>query len=638
MSPIASPLARYAVAIGATALAVALRAALTPFWGEHLPLITFYPAIVLSAWLGGFGPGLLCTLLSTAVAGFLWPLRTGDHLADVAGLCLFVAIGLLISALTRALHRARERLAENVHALEEEASTREKSEELQARLAAIVQSSDDAIVSKTLEGIITSWNAAAARIFGYTAEEVIGRSITIIIPADRLEEEARVLAAIRRGETIDHFETIRVRKDGTMVPISLTVSPVRNPTGEITGVSKIARDISARRELEQERAALLAREHAARQEAEAANRAKDEFLAMLGHELRNPLGAVSNAIYVLERAGSPSDATASAREIITRQMRHLARLVDDLLDVSRVLSGKITLDMKTLDLSEAAERALSTLRESGRLERHAVTFDGSPLWIHGDATRIEQIAVNLLTNALKFTPAGGSVRVQVSREGSAAVLRVSDDGVGISPALIPGVFDLFVQGPAPLDRQQGGLGIGLTLVKRLAEMHHGTVEAKSEGANRGTTMIVRFPTVATPVTEALGPASLEQEPKRVLIIEDNDDAREMLRTMLELWHHEVREASDGSRGLEIAHEFRPDVALIDVGLPGIDGYEVARRLRASPASRGLRLIALTGYGLPKDAQRAREAGFDAHLVKPTHPDRLAAMLAGKPGEPQGPEP
>jgi len=634
MPPIASPVFRYVVAIGVTALAVALRAALTPLWGQHLPLISFFPAVAASAWLGGLGPGLLTTALSTLAAAWLWlPLRESRDAAEVVGLLVFAATGVLISVLMEALHRTRARLAENMRALQEEAAVREREAEAQARLAAIVQHSDDAIVSKTLDGVITSWNEGATRMFGYEPAEAVGRSITIIIPEDRLSEEDRVLSAIRRGEVIDHFETIRTRKNGTLIPISLTVSPVKNAAGRIIGVSKIARDISARKDMDAERAALLAREHAARQEAEAANRAKDEFLAILGHELRNPLGAISNAIYVLERSGAVEESTASARAVITRQMRHLNRLVDDLLDVGRVLSGKIMLDLKPLDLSEAARRALGTMRESGRTEQHTVTFDGVPTWIQGDATRIEQIVVNLLGNALKFTPPGGTVRMDVTHEGRQAVLRVSDDGVGIAPGLLSGIFDLFVQGQAPVDRRQGGLGIGLTLVKRLTELHGGTVEAQSAGRDQGTVVTVRLPIIATPITEVVGPASLHQDPQRVLIIEDNDDAREMLRTMLELWHHEVREASDGVRGVEIARDFRPDVALIDVGLPGIDGYEVARRLRAADSSRGLRLIALTGYGLPTDAQRAREAGFDAHLVKPAHPDRLAAMLATRPREP-----
>jgi PAS domain S-box-containing protein len=498
----------------------------------------------------------------------------------------------------------------------------------QAYLAAIVESSDDAIISKTLEGKITSWNQAATRMYGWTAEEVVGGPITVIIPRDRLREEDMVLSMIRRGEPIEHFRTVRVHKHGRPIQISLTVSPIRNSAGEIVGASKIARDVTATAEAEQERMILLAREQAARRDAETANRAKDEFLAMLGHELRNPLSAISNAVHVLERVGKPDDSTAGARGVIARQTANLARLMDGLLDVGRVMAGKILLDRKPVDLREVGQRALHTLQEAERLERHLVTFYGTPVTIDADATRIEQIVTNLVTNSLKYTPPGGSIRIRVTQEAGAAVLCVEDDGVGIGAALLPRIFDLFVQGPPPLDRGSGGLGIGLTVVKQLAELHGGTVLVSSDGPGKGTTVTVSFPAISTRAPEPgrpLAPASSVR--RRVLIVEDNDDAREMLQTMLALQHHTVRAAADGPAGIEAALEFEPDIALIDVGLPGLDGYEVARYLRAAGGAKRLRLIALTGYGLPKDAERAREAGFDAHVVKPVHPDRLAQILA-----------
>jgi PAS domain S-box-containing protein len=636
MSPLASDLARYAVAVGATAIAVALRAAAAPLWGLTLPFVFFYPAIMLSAWRGGLGPGILATLLCAAAASYpslspVYSLRM-DNLADGIGLLLFVGTGILISCLTEALHRTRARLAAQVRGLEADTVALRRGEEARAVLAAIVQSSHDAIVSKTLDGEITSWNAAATRMFGYAPEEVIGRSISIIIPHDRMNEEARILSSIRRGEAINDFRTVRLRKDRTPIPISLTVSPVRNAAGQIIGASKIARDISAQVQAEEELAILLAREQAARQEAEAANRTKDEFLAMLGHEVRNPLGAISNAVHVLERLGQPGDVTAAARGIITRQTAHLARIMDDLLDIGRVMLGKVVLDRKSVDLREVAERALGTLREGGRLERHNVSLEGVPVWIDGDTTRIEQIVTNLVANAVKYTPPGGSVKVHVTRKGRTAVLSVEDDGLGIRPDLLPRIFDLFVQGQPPADRTQGGLGIGLTLVKRLTDLHGGNVEAHSDGPGKGTTVTARFPVVARPGQETDEPDVPAEIARRILIVEDNDDAREMLRTLLELRRHTVREAIDGPSGLEAALQFQPDVALIDVGLPGLNGYEVARHLRASEGGKRMRLIALTGYGLPTDALRAREAGFDAHLVKPVHPDHLAEILRTEPRE------
>jgi len=465
--------------------------------------------------------------------------------------------------------------------------TRKQQEEAMARLAAIVQSSDDAIISKTLEGKITSWNLAASRMFGYSSEEMVGRSITVIIPKDRLREEDMVLAMIRRNEHIEHFRTIRLHKNGTKIPVSLTVSPIRNAAGEIIGASKIARDVSALTQVEEERAILLAREQAARREAEGANREKDEFLAMLGHELRNPLGAISNAVHVLESVAKPDDATASARGVIARQTANLARLVDDLLDVGRVMAGKIMLDRKPLDLREVAERALGTLSEAGKVGRHLVTLDGVPVWIDADATRIEQIVINLVTNSLKYTPPGGSIRTRVAQEARTAVLRVEDDGVGIDETLLRHIFDLFVQGPPPLDGAAGGLGIGLTVVKQLAELHGGSVLASGAGPGQGTVVTVTFPAIPVPLREPGTSVALTSPPRRVLIVEDNDDTREMLRVMLELLHHTVRAAADGPSGIEAALEFQPDIALVDVGLPGLDGYEVARS-SARPAARSNR--------------------------------------------------
>jgi CheY-like chemotaxis protein/anti-sigma regulatory factor (Ser/Thr protein kinase) len=254
------------------------------------------------------------------------------------------------------------------------------------------------------------------------------------------------------------------------------------------------------------------------------------------------------------------------------------------------------------------------------------------VWIDGDTTRIEQIVTNLVANAVKYTPPGGSVKVHVTRKGRTAVLSVEDDGLGIRPDLLPRIFDLFVQGQPPADRAQGGLGIGLTLVKRLTDLHGGNVEAHSDGPGKGTTVTARFPVVARPGQETDERDVPAEIARRILIVEDNDDAREMLRTLLELRRHTVREAIDGPSGLEAALQFQPDVALIDVGLPGLNGYEVARHLRASEGGKRMRLIALTGYGLPTDALRAREAGFDAHLVKPVHPDHLAEILRTEPRE------
>jgi signal transduction histidine kinase len=379
-----------------------------------------------------------------------------------------------------------------------------------------------------------------------------------------------------------------------------------------------------------QKARLLAAEHAARAEAEAASRGKDELLAMLGHELRNPLAAIATAAHILNAAGATEQSARRAREIIARQNAHLGRLVDDLLDVARVTSGKIVLDRRPLELAEAVRRGVATLAASGRTEGHRIGLDLEPAWADADETRLEQVVTNLVGNALRFTPAGGAVDVTLRASDGQAVLRVCDSGVGIAPEMLPRVFDMFVQGVRRPDGGPGGLGLGLTLVRRIAGLHGGSVEAASDGPGRGSTFTVRLPTVATPPVPPVPPSRPSARPprdarRRVLIVEDNADAREMLRAALELSGHEVHEAHDGPGGLEAILRLRPDVALVDIGLPEFDGYEIARKVRvaAGPAPY---LVALTGFGQPDDRRLALEAGFDAHLVKPVDPDVLLVVI------------
>ena len=374
-------------------------------------------------------------------------------------------------------------------------------------------------------------------------------------------------------------------------------------------------------------ARLFGQQEAARAEAEAANRTKDEFLAMLGHELRNPLGAISSAAHVLSRTAGSNNASARASDVIGRQVQHLARIVDDLLDVSRVVAGKVVLRLQPVDLAEIVRR-VATLHGGPAGARHVISVHTTPTWVSADPTRLEQVLTNLLANSVKYTPPGGEITVSVRRDGNQAVLAVRDTGVGIRPELLPRVFELFVQGDRSLERSAGGLGIGLTLVRQLVELHGGTVEASSPGAGRGSTFTVRLPVFAAPpdADDAARPAT-PAPARRVLVVEDNDDAREMLRNLLHLFGHEVHEACDGASGIEQARRVRPDAALIDIGLPGIDGYEVARRIRADVP--GARLVALTGYGQPEDRERALAAGFDVHLVKPVDPEQLQRLLAAR---------
>jgi signal transduction histidine kinase/ActR/RegA family two-component response regulator len=374
-----------------------------------------------------------------------------------------------------------------------------------------------------------------------------------------------------------------------------------------------------------EREALVEREQAALREAD---RAKDEFLAMLGHELRNPLSAISTSAHVLGAALPGSAVEQQARGVIERQSRQMTRLVDDLLDISRLTMGKVALELESFDLAQLTERLVQTWEQSSRVVPGRIALDLHAAWIRADRARIEQVLANLLDNANKFTPPGNAIRVAVRAEAVHAVLEIDDEGDGIEPEMVDSMFRLFVQGTQGADRGRGGLGLGLALVRRLVEMHGGEVSARSAGPGTGATFTVRIP--------AIDPASVETgraraAPKstralRILVVEDNADGREIMETALVMEGHEVRTAGDGEAGLEAAMQWRPHVVLLDIGLPGMDGYDVARRLREDLATRSVRLVALTGYGQPEDERRAYAAGFDIHLTKPVNPARLAELL------------
>jgi signal transduction histidine kinase/ActR/RegA family two-component response regulator len=372
---------------------------------------------------------------------------------------------------------------------------------------------------------------------------------------------------------------------------------------------------------------LRARE---RDEAQAANRAKDDFLAMLGHELRNPLAAIASATEILKRIGATTGAAGQSRAVIERQVRHLKRLVDDLLDAARVQEGKVTLDRRPLDLAEAVHQAVSVLHGTGASTQHVVQVAADSVGINVDPTRLEQILVNLLTNAVKFTPVGRAIRIAVRAEADTAVLVVEDEGIGITDEILPRIFDLFFQGERTAARSEGGLGIGLTLVKTLTELHGGSVEARTGGPGLGSTFVIRLPRVPIPTSAARRLPPGRAAHRRVLVIEDNDDARDMLKTWLALEGHDILEATNGLDGLKILISERPEVAFIDIGLPVMDGYEVARTARRQ-ADHATRLVALTGYGQAEDRQRSFDAGFDDFVVKPVDPARLTQILGDRTG-------
>ena len=680
---------------------------------------------------------------------------------------------------------------------------RRRAEQERARLAAIVEGSDDAIASKTLDGIVRSWNPAAARLFGYEPEEIIGKSIRIIIPPELQAEEDAILDQLRRGERVDHFETVRLARDGTRLDVSLTISPVRDPGGAIVGASKIARDITARKRSEKrlreeiqvrellggaaravvgaqldlervvqvitdiareitgaalgaffynvhdegwesyrlytisgapleafarfpqprntavfgpafrgeasvrsaditadpryghnppyhgmpeghlpvrsflavpvkaasgevlgslffghpdpgvftERAEQLvaavaaqaavavesARAHQAlkreidqRKQAEQAlsqaDRQKDEFIAMLAHELRNPLAPIRNATELLSHMFA-NDANAQVvLGMIKRQGEQLSRLVDDLLDVSRITTGRIQLKCEAIDLAAVITQAVETVEPQIRGKRHRVSITAlsyEPLHVQGDFVRLVQCASNILANAAKYTEPGGEISIRTHGDEDSVFIEISDTGAGIPPELLPHVFDLFVQSDRTLDRAQGGLGVGLAVVKRLIEMHEGEVTARSDGLGRGSTFEIRLPRIARPAPIPAVGGGFDIEPRRVLIVDDNTDAADSLALLLKFEGHETHVVYSAEEALASMESFKPDVAFLDIGLPGMNGYDLAREIRRMPGSKALRLVALTGYGQVDDQQRARAAGFDRHLVKPV---TLAALL------------
>jgi signal transduction histidine kinase/DNA-binding NarL/FixJ family response regulator len=480
----------------------------------------------------------------------------------------------------------------------------------------------------TADGDIAYCNKRFAELVTVPLEDVVGGAMErFISKTDR--PAYRSLLAAGSGKRRAQL----TRADGRSIDVLLSFTTSISDADDIERRNLIITDLSE----------LLVAQ-SGRDRAEQQSQAKDEFMAMLAHELRNPLSAITAAVQVLEAAKAHEGAASRARFIIGRQAQHLSRLVDDLLDVGRVVTGKIALDRRAIDFCDLVRRTAAVFKE--REAEHEFVVSTTPVWIDGDAVRIEQIVSNIIGNAVKYTPVGGKITVSLSVEADEAVLRVQDDGFGIAPDLLPRVFDLFVQGERTLDRSQGGLGIGLTLVRRLVNLHHGTVSVSSEGPNCGSSFTVRLPTVAAARnTSAAGDVpQLRAVQRRVLIVEDNRDAREMFRIMLELDGHQVLEAEEGCAGHQLLRTESPDVAFIDVGLPGLDGYEIARRFRGesegtsgddfgSPASaagararRRVLLVALTGYGTPDALERSRRAGFDHHLIKPVNPEALYKLL------------
>ena len=498
-------------------------------------------------------------------------------------------------------------------------ASQKEAQVIASRLAAVVASSDDAIVSKDLTGTIMTWNPAAERTFGYPAEEAIGQPILLIIPPDRRQEEEAIMARLRRGERVEHFETVRVGKGGRRVDLSVTISPIRDPQGRPVGASKVARDISDRK-------------HAEEQLREAARR-KDEFLAVLAHELRNPLAPLRNGLEILRLGGTDDAAAREARSMMERQLGHLVRLVDDLLDVSRISRGKLELRRVRLSLQEVLGSAVEIAAPSIEAARHRldVELPPSPVELDGDLTRLVQVFGNLLSNAVKYTPSGGRIRLSAEPLGDEVVVTVADSGIGIPAEALPHVFELFSQVDRSLERSTGGLGIGLALVKGLVEMHGGRVQAESAGAGRGTTFVVRLPTVRVSSRPIATPAAAGTYPhltgRRILVADDNRDSAASMALMLRLLGNEVETVHDGLAAAAAAERLRPDLVLMDVGMPLCNGFDATRRIRAQPWGSDLVVIALTGWGQESDRAQSRAAGCDAHLIKPVDLAQLDRLFA-----------
>ena len=473
----------------------------------------------------------------------------------------------------------------------------------------LIEQMQDGAAILTAEGDVLYCNRSFARLLATPLQEVIGGPVLRYLDPEGRKAIASLLAA---GSGKRRARLVGSGGRAVDVLLSLTTTLI----DAVTQRSLIVTDLTELHD------AQLSRDLARQQ-----SNAKDEFMAMLAHELRNPLSAITAALEVLQPAGANGSAAERARAIMARQTRHLSRLVDDLLEVARVISGKVTLASAPLELGEAIRRCVATLGDRAQERRIELDIESGPHWIHGDAVRIEQIIANVVLNAIKYTGPGGRVQVSLAERNGEALFSVRDDGLGIAPDLLPHIFEPFVQGERTLERSQGGLGIGLTLVRRLVELHGGSVAAASGGPGAGSTFTVRLPKIEPPPSPATLPVPPRSTtPRRVLLIEDNRDARETFRMMLELAGHQVLEAEEGCAGLELLRSELPDVAVIDVGLPGMDGYEIAARFRQDPQSHKVMLVALTGYGTPEARERSRAAGFDHHLIKPLDPVVLQALM------------
>ena len=502
---------------------------------------------------------------------------------------------------------------------------REKANQLlTARLlASIVESSDDAIIGKSLDGIIQTWNAGAERLFGYTSEQAVGRHISFVIPPERLSEEEQIIASLKEGKRIEHYETERVRSDGQRITVSLTISPIKDDSGNVIGASKIARDVTERKRLEDDLRRLAT-------DLSAADRRKNEFLATLAHELRNPLAPMSNMLEVSKRANGDSEILKRAHDTIERQLDQMIRLVDDLLDWNRITHDRLELRRSEVELSSVIQQAVEVAHPliDAASQRLILDLPSEPIYLNADRARLAQVFGNLLNNSSKYTGPEGTISLTAKRIDGEVLVAVKDNGAGIPQDKLDSIFDMFMQVDRTSEQSQAGLGIGLTLVKRLTEMHGGSIEARSDGAGQGSEFVVRLPILSKPALLSQPDTAVESSPeRRILIVDDNRDSADSLSMLLEITGNKTYMAHDGIEALEAIEKYRPEVVLLDIGLPRLDGHEVCRRIREKSWGKDIVIIALTGWGQEDDRRKSEEAGFNGHLVKPVDYDELLELLS-----------
>jgi PAS domain S-box-containing protein len=463
---------------------------------------------------------------------------------------------------------------------------------------------DYAIFGLDPNGIVVSWNAGAEHIKGYQAHEIIGHHFSRFYPPEAIRSgwpKTELENAARDGRFED--EGWRLRKDGTRFWANVIITALHDERGRLRGFAKITRDLTDRRRME-------------RLEADAQQ--MGEFVAMLAHELRNPLAPIRSAISVIRHGGGDAARTAWALDVIDRQAGHLTRMVDDLLDVGRIARGQVRIERRRVRLGEVLDAAIESVQPLVAARNHALTVDRqADPYVRGDPVRLTQVLANLLTNACKYTHAGGRIGLTLAERAGRARIVVVDNGTGIAPDLLPRIFDIFTQDKRSLDRAEGGLGLGLAISRRLVDLHGGTIEAHSAGPGCGSELVVELP---------LLPAGADATTLTVLVVDDNVDAAATLQALIELNGHHCVVSNDGEAALALAREVLPDLVLLDIGLPGLNGYEVARRLRAIDSLEGVRIVAITGYATEDDRQRALDAGFDLHLSKPVSYEQLLQRL------------